>query len=52
MQKVIATENLTPPAEAKLPAHIRVCRSETWRQQFVARLDLLTQESLGNSPPT
>src|SRR5262249_2817835 len=34
LQKLIASEGITPPAEAKLPAGFKVCRAETWRQRF------------------
>src|SRR5262249_42894089 len=34
LQKLIATESVPPPAEAKLPEGFKVCLSDTWRKRF------------------
>jgi len=34
LEKLIATEGVTPPTEARLPADSKVCRAETWRERF------------------
>jgi AAA domain len=34
LQKLIATEGVTAPAEANLPASFNVCLADTWRKRF------------------
>jgi hypothetical protein len=34
LQKLIATDGVSAPADAYLPADFKVCRAETWRERF------------------
>jgi hypothetical protein len=34
LEKLIATEGVTAPAEANLPVGFKVCRAATWRERF------------------